>query len=77
MWFHWQMLPISPPLTSFPNRCRLVVKDLAVAEELDLPRSWQNEQSSTYLPSGVRSGDAVAFHGAALRVTLESAELLS
>lgn len=48
----------------------------AVAEELGLPRSWLNEQASTYLPSGVRSGDAVAFHGAALRVTLASAELL-
>lgn len=48
----------------------------AVAGELDLPRSWLNDQASAYLPSGVRSGDAVAFHGAALRVTLTSAELL-
>ena len=48
----------------------------AVAAELDLPRSWLNDQASAYLPSGVRSGDAVAFHGAALRVTLASAELL-
>lgn len=48
----------------------------AVAAELDLPRSWLNDQASAYLPSGVRSGDAVAFHGAALRVTLASADLL-
>lgn len=48
----------------------------AVADELDLPRSWLNDHASAYLPSGVRSGDAVAFQGAALRVTLASAELL-
>lgn len=48
----------------------------AVAAELDLPRSWLNDQASTYLPSGIRSGDAVVFHGAALRVTMASAELL-
>ena len=48
----------------------------AVAAELELPRSWLNDQASAYLPSGVRSTDAIAFHGAALRVTLASPELL-
>ena len=48
----------------------------AVADELGLPRSWLNEQAAMYLPVGVRSGDAVAYRGAALRVTLASPELL-
>jgi hypothetical protein len=47
-----------------------------VAAEFDLPRSWLNDQASAYLPSGVRSGDAIVFDGAALRVSLASAELL-
>jgi Nucleotidyltransferase of unknown function (DUF6036) len=45
-----------------------------VAEALDLPRSWLNERA--YLPAGARSGGAIAFQGAALRVTLASPELL-
>jgi Nucleotidyltransferase of unknown function (DUF6036) len=48
----------------------------AVAADRGLPRSWLNEQASSYMPAGVRSGDAIAYHGAALRVTLASAELL-
>ncbi len=48
----------------------------AVADDLGLPRSWLNDQASAYLPSGPRSGDAVAFGGSALRITLASAELL-
>jgi Nucleotidyltransferase of unknown function (DUF6036) len=47
-----------------------------VAEELGLPRSWLNEQASAYLPAGARTGGAIAFQGAALRVTLASPELL-
>jgi hypothetical protein len=45
-----------------------------VAEALDLPRSWLNKRA--YLPAGARSGGAIAFQGAALRVTLASPELL-
>jgi hypothetical protein len=48
----------------------------AVAAELRLPRSWLNDQTSTYLPAGDRSGDAIAYHGSGLRVTLASPELL-
>jgi hypothetical protein len=48
----------------------------AVAADRGLPRSWLNEQAGSYLPAGARSGDAIAYHGAALRVTLASAELL-
>ena len=50
----------------------------AVADELQLPRSWLNEQASSYLPAHpARTGaEAVENDGAALRVTAASAELL-
>jgi Nucleotidyltransferase of unknown function (DUF6036) len=48
-----------------------------VAEELQLPRWWLNDQASAYLPSGNDpTVGASAFTGEALRVTTASPELL-
>lgn len=47
-----------------------------VAAELGLPRSWLNDQATSYLPSGFVETGRTVFDGAALRVTVAEPELL-
>jgi hypothetical protein len=47
----------------------------AVAQRLDLPRNWLNNQASVYMSSRATTG-RVVFHGSHLRVMVASAEHL-
>lgn len=46
----------------------------AVAKELDLPRSWLNEQATMYAPADYRSNEGTVFSGTNLRVAAASPE---
>lgn len=48
----------------------------AVADSLDLPRSWLNDQASSFLPSGFSPSGSVAFEASSLRVIRADPELM-
>jgi predicted nucleotidyltransferase len=59
------------------DRHQVLLEEIwAVADELDLPRSWLNEQATMYAPADYRDQAGTVFDGGHLRVMSASARIV-